>query len=147
MVSSDVWIGLYGVAHSDSYNEYNAKAQQLASTLMSIIVQGLEVDPAHFERYTKNSGGYFRWNYYPACPVPEQTLGLKPHTDFNLVTILFQSDVGGLQIEKDGRWVAVKPRPGALCVNIGDTTQVDAQPGFIAIFETMFYCNHVLLQF
>lgn len=117
----------------DSYNEYNAKAQQLASTLMSIIVQGLEVDPARFERYTKNSGGYFRWNYYPACPVPEQTLGLKPHTDFNLVTILFQSDVGGLQIEKDGRWVAVKPRPGALCVNIGDTIQVLTNKKYMSV--------------
>lgn len=130
------------VACSDSYNEYNAKVQQLASTLMSIIVQGLEVDPKHFEKYTKNTGGYLRWNYYPACPVPEQTLGLKPHTDFNLVTVLFQSDVGGLQIEKDGRWVAVKPRPGALCVNIGDIIQVEAHPGFIALFETMFWCNH-----
>ena len=50
------------------------------------------------------------------------------------MTILFQSDVGGLQVEKDGGWVAVKPRSGALCVNIGDMIQVAAQPSF--------FCNN-----
>ena len=95
---------------------------------MHIVVAGLEVDPAHFEQYTTDTGGLLRWNYYPACPEPLKTIGLNAHTDFNLLTVLHQGEIGGLQIEKDGKWIAVRPRPGALAVNIGDTLQVGKIP-------------------
>lgn len=95
---------------------------------MQIVVAGLEVNPAHFELYTKNTGGLLRWNYYPACPEPTRTLGLTEHTDFNLLTVLHQGEIGGLQIEKDGKWIAVRPRPGSLAVNVGDTLQVGETP-------------------
>ena len=95
---------------------------------MRIIVAGLEADPAHFEKYTTDTGGLLRWNFYPACPEPLKTIGLTAHTDFNLLTVLHQGEIGGLQIQKDGKWIAVRPRPGALAVNIGDTLQVGETP-------------------
>jgi gibberellin 2-oxidase len=39
-------------------------------------------------------------------------------------TVLCQDHVGGLQLMKGSRWVAVKPTPNALIVNIGDLFQV-----------------------
>jgi isopenicillin N synthase-like dioxygenase len=47
-----------------------------------------------------------------------------PHTDSDYLTILSQDEVGGLQLMKDSKWVAVKPNPDALIVNIGDLSQV-----------------------
>lgn len=47
-----------------------------------------------------------------------------PHTDSDFLTILYQDQVGGLQLVKDGKWVAVKPNPDALIINIGDLFQV-----------------------
>jgi isopenicillin N synthase-like dioxygenase len=47
-----------------------------------------------------------------------------PHTDSDFLTVLCQDQVGGLQLMKDARWVAVKPHPDALIVNIGDLFQV-----------------------
>jgi gibberellin 2-oxidase len=38
--------------------------------------------------------------------------------------VLCQDHVGGLQLMKGARWVAVKPIPGALIVNVGDLFQV-----------------------
>ncbi|KAG0569164.1 hypothetical protein KC19_6G070100 [Ceratodon purpureus] len=108
----------------DSYKEYCEKVKHLSSRVMRIIVAGLEADPAHFEKYTTDTGGLLRWNFYPACPEPLKTIGLTAHTDFNLLTVLHQGEIGGLQIQKDGKWIAVRPRPGALAVNIGDTLQV-----------------------
>ncbi|PIN17392.1 Iron/ascorbate family oxidoreductase [Handroanthus impetiginosus] len=64
-------------------------------------------------------------NYYPPCPQPELTLGLPPRTDLNALTILLQSeDVNGLQVIKEGKWVAVDPVPKSFVVNIGDQIQV-----------------------
>uniref|UniRef100_A0A453CHC5 Fe2OG dioxygenase domain-containing protein n=1 Tax=Aegilops tauschii subsp. strangulata TaxID=200361 RepID=A0A453CHC5_AEGTS len=67
---------------------------------------------------------FLRLNRYPACPFAPDTFGLVPHTDSDFLTILCQDQVGGLQLMKDSRWVAVKPRSDALIVNIGDLFQV-----------------------
>lgn len=69
-----------------------------------------------------------RMNYYPPCPLPEKAIGLTSHTDETvLITILLQiSQVEGLQILKDNRWVPVKPQPDAFIVNIGDVLEVTA---------------------
>ena len=64
-------------------------------------------------------------NYYPPCPEPELTYGLPGHTDPNVLTILLQDlQVAGLQVLKDGKWVAVNPEPNAFVINIGDQLQV-----------------------
>uniref|UniRef100_A0A2N9H777 Fe2OG dioxygenase domain-containing protein n=1 Tax=Fagus sylvatica TaxID=28930 RepID=A0A2N9H777_FAGSY len=63
-------------------------------------------------------------NCYPACPEPELTLGLPPHTDYGLLTLLFQDEVQGLQIQHEGRWVTVQPLPDSLVVNVGDHLEI-----------------------
>ncbi|CAI9755121.1 unnamed protein product [Fraxinus pennsylvanica] len=37
--------------------------------------------------------------------------------------VLHQDHIGGLQLVKDGKWIAVKPNPEALVINIGDLLQ------------------------
>lgn len=63
-------------------------------------------------------------NRYPSCPVPLEVFGLMPHTDSDFLTILLQYQVGGLQLVRDGKWIAVKPNSEALVINIGDLFQV-----------------------
>jgi isopenicillin N synthase-like dioxygenase len=63
-------------------------------------------------------------NHYPPCPQPDLTYGLPGHTDPNLITILLQDQVPGLQVLKNGRWVAVDPVPNTFIINIGDQVQV-----------------------
>lgn len=81
------------------------------------------------------SNSVVRFNYYPPCPQPSLTLGLGAHSDPHLLTILHQDLVGGLQICKDGLWMAVKPKPNALVVNIGDALQVD--PLFLSLLALL----------
>ncbi|KAL0314581.1 UNVERIFIED_CONTAM: Flavanone 3-dioxygenase [Sesamum angustifolium] len=61
-------------------------------------------------------------NYYPKCPQPNLTLGLKRHTDPGTITLLLQDQVGGLQATRDGgkTWITVQPVEGAFVVNLGD---------------------------
>ncbi|XP_051136965.1 gibberellin 3-beta-dioxygenase 1-like [Andrographis paniculata] len=59
-------------------------------------------------------------NYYPVCPDPTHALGLAPHTDTTVVTVLHQN-YEGLQVFEEGEgWVEVSPVAGGLVINIGD---------------------------
>jgi isopenicillin N synthase-like dioxygenase len=65
-------------------------------------------------------------NCYPACPQPELTLGMPPHSDYGLLTFVLQDHVEGLQVLHAGRWLTVDPVPGSFVVNVGDHLEVRA---------------------
>lgn len=71
------------------------------------------------------SSCYVRMNRYPPCPeFHSEVCGLVSHTDTSYLTIVHQDTTGGLQLQKDGAWICVKPNPDALVINIGDLFQV-----------------------
>ena len=50
-----------------------------------------------------------------------ERFGVSAHTDFGVLTVLCQDDLGGLEIQSlAGEWLAVVPIPGTLVVNVGD---------------------------
>lgn len=64
-------------------------------------------------------------NCFPACPEPELTLGMPPHSDYGFLTLLLQDQVNGLEVcQADGDWLLVDPLPGSLIVNVGDHLEV-----------------------
>lgn len=67
---------------------------------------------------------HIRINYYPPCPQPDLVVGVAPHSDPNVLTILFHDQIPGLQIRKDGAWIDVQSVPGALVVNIADQIEI-----------------------
>ncbi|KAL5715947.1 hypothetical protein ACHQM5_017697 [Ranunculus cassubicifolius] len=60
--------------------------------------------------------------YLPATDIGNT--GLGAHQDANVITFLFQDQVGGLEVLKDGAWIPIIPTEGGLIVNIGDVVQV-----------------------
>ncbi|MGN6622256.1 MAG: 2OG-Fe(II) oxygenase family protein, partial [Sphingomonas sp.] len=50
--------------------------------------------------------------------------GAGAHEDINLITLLLGAEEAGLELlDKDGRWLAIKPPEGAMVVNVGDMLQ------------------------
>ncbi|XP_004976262.1 gibberellin 2-beta-dioxygenase 8 [Setaria italica] len=99
-------------------------AKTVAVALAGSLLQGHHAAAAAaFPAGCDETTCFLRLNRYPACPFAPDTFGLVPHTDSDFLTVLCQDQVGGLQLMKDARWVAVKPHPDALIVNIGDLFQ------------------------
>ncbi|KAE8784737.1 1-aminocyclopropane-1-carboxylate oxidase4-like [Hordeum vulgare] len=105
--------------------EWEAHATAVARAVMALLSEGLGLGEAALEEASCLEGKVMVCHYYPVCPEPERTMGLVPHTDPGVLTVLAQDGVGGLQVKhtnEDGEsyWVDAKPVPGALVINVGD---------------------------
>jgi isopenicillin N synthase-like dioxygenase len=91
--------------------------------LLSVFALSLGQNPDFFvDKYTKRLQ---RTNviHYPPHPVesPDDQFGGAAHTDYGCVTLLWQDQNGGLEVQKrDGAWVAAQPIPDTLVINVGD---------------------------
>ena len=91
----------------------------LAAIALSL---GLPADDFHV-RYTADPLVLFRIFQYPSVPVPagvDAQHGVGEHTDYGLLTLLRQDDVGGLQVRLGDDWIEVPPVPRSFVCNIGD---------------------------
>jgi isopenicillin N synthase-like dioxygenase len=61
--------------------------------------------------------------YYPPQPpgLGEAQFGVGPHSDYGCLTLLWQDDSGGLQVQgRSGAWIMAHPLPGTFVCNVGD---------------------------
>lgn len=100
---------------------YCKAVRELGMKILELISESLGLEKERLISILGEQGQHMAVNHYPECPEPELTYGLPAHTDPNALTILLQDMlVSGLQVLKDGKWVAVKPYPNAFVINIGD---------------------------
>ncbi|KAJ6998102.1 hyoscyamine 6-dioxygenase-like [Populus alba x Populus x berolinensis] len=102
---------------------YAAEVTKLAPRILELVCEGLGLESGYFEGKL-GEVTTLSVNHYPPCPDPSLALGLSKHCDPNLITILLQDDVCGLQIFKDNEWIGVEPVPNAFVVNIGYQLQI-----------------------
>ncbi|MEO0574546.1 MAG: 2OG-Fe(II) oxygenase family protein [Pseudomonadota bacterium] len=99
-----------------------------ALRLMSVLDVALDNEPGFFERYHTGENTTLRLLHYPAvrtAAVAPGQLGAGAHTDYGLLTLLFQSGVGGLEVQAaDGQWHAVSADPDAVVINAGDLLEI-----------------------
>ncbi|XP_076906535.1 gibberellin 20-oxidase-like protein [Bidens hawaiensis] len=105
--------------------EYGDKMRILSKKITQIILMCLGKDfNTKFKSEFSTCEGYLRINNYslPEKRVPGKDVeGLGMHTDMSCLTIVYQDDIGGLQVRsKDGKWLNIDPFEGSLVVNIGD---------------------------
>ena len=105
----------------DTVLQYTEALTQLGHTLMRGFSMSLGLESSYFnEHYTADPLTLFRIFHYPPTPKQVTDWGVGEHTDYGLLTILKQDEVGGLQINAHGQWIDAPPVPGTFVCNIGD---------------------------
>ncbi|XP_027338580.1 protein DOWNY MILDEW RESISTANCE 6 isoform X2 [Abrus precatorius] len=109
----------------ETVTQYCKEVRELGLRIQEYISESLGLEKDYIKDVLGEQGQHMAVNYYPPCPEPELTYGLPGHTDPNALTILLQDlHVSGLQVLKDGKWLAVRPQPDAFVINIGDQVQL-----------------------
>ena len=97
---------------------------RLGHSLMEGLALSLGLESSYFaDRYTSDPLILFRIFNYPSRPAPadkDVQWGVGEHSDYGLLTILWQDDVGGLQVKTRDGWIAAPPLPESFVCNIGD---------------------------
>ena len=120
------WVCLF----SDIVDQYQEKMTILAKNLLWLMLRSLgiskgEIEWAGSKGELDGASAAVQLNSYPICPDPDRAMGLAHHTDSTLFTVLYQSNVSGLQVFREGAgWLTVPPLPGGFVINVGDLLHI-----------------------
>src|SRR5260370_30544964 len=110
----------------DTLLTYTDEVTAVGQLLLRGIAVGLGLTRDYFlDHYTREPTVLFRiFNYPPSAPeAPENELGVGEHTDYGLLTLLQQDEVGGLEVWHADRWLSAPPVPDSFVCNVGDMLQ------------------------
>ncbi|KAK7275066.1 hypothetical protein RIF29_16173 [Crotalaria pallida] len=109
----------------DNLDKYCLELNKLCHTILEFLTRALKMEPNELLELFEDGGQSMRMNYYPPCPQPEHVIGLRPHSDTGVLTILLQvNEMEGLQIRKDGSWIPISPLSNAFVINVGDLLEI-----------------------
>ncbi|QPF72234.1 isopenicillin N synthase family oxygenase [Roseateles sp. DAIF2] len=104
--------------------DYMAALAEVGQAVMRGLALSLALPQDYFAtRYTADPLLLFRLFNYPSRPAPAEAdvgWGVGEHTDYGLLTLLYQDDTGGLQVKTRAGWIEAPPIPGSFVCNIGD---------------------------
>ncbi|KAJ5679397.1 Oxoglutarate/iron-dependent dioxygenase [Penicillium macrosclerotiorum] len=104
---------------------------RIGSELLRALAVGLGLnDEDHLLQKHSGHNNQLRLLHYPPVPAAEleekRAARCPAHTDWSSITLLFQDDCGGLEVEdvtSPGHFVAATPVKNAIVMNVGDLLQ------------------------
>jgi len=108
----------------ETFLELFAALDTAGDRILSAIARHLKLEPHWFDPAVKDGNSILRLLHYPPVPLDAPEVRAGAHEDINLITLLLGAEEAGLELlDKDGRWLPVKPPEGAMVVNVGDMLQ------------------------
>ncbi|KAL7145412.1 hypothetical protein ABFS83_07G082000 [Erythranthe nasuta] len=95
--------------------QYSVEARRLLLMILELISEGLGLKPGYFDGELSERQ-VFSVNHHIPCPNPSLALGMPEHSDPNLISLVQQCCVPGLQVFHHGQWMDVEPMPHAFLV-------------------------------
>jgi isopenicillin N synthase-like dioxygenase len=106
---------------------YFEAMENLSKVLQRCFATALGLDTDIFDSFFDESLTRLKINHYPPQYDPKQlnSIGVLPHSDSGGFTILWQDDVGGLEIQnQNGDWVGAPPVEDTFVINLGNIMQI-----------------------
>jgi len=95
-----------------------------AYRVQRVLSKALGMDQDFFVQYHRGENVSLRLLYYPSSGIDDIAagqLGAGAHTDYGMMTLLFQKDIGGLEVQDvAGIWHPVAPENNTIVINTGD---------------------------
>ncbi|KAI3525082.1 hypothetical protein L1887_03754 [Cichorium endivia] len=109
---------------SNNIQAYREKLKEVDEIVRTMVLESLNLEK-YMDEHMELTGYLVRVMKYRAPEKDESNMGLLSHADKNILTILHQNDVEGLQVQKkDGEWIKVELSSNSFVVMIGETFRV-----------------------
>ena len=111
----------------EAAGEYFAATMELGKNLTRLVALSLGLPDSFFLRWCKKPMVLTRlFHYPPQTPdADDKQLGVAPHTDYGMLTILYQDPIGGLELlKRDQEWIGAPYIEGTFVINLGDLIKV-----------------------
>ena len=108
----------------ETFLELFAAFDTAGDKLLSAVARYLGLAPDWFDAAVKDGNSVLRLLHYPPVDADAPEVRAGAHEDINLITLLLGAEEAGLELlDRDGKWLAVKPPEGAMVINVGDMLQ------------------------
>ncbi|WP_294329482.1 2-oxoglutarate and iron-dependent oxygenase domain-containing protein [uncultured Sphingomonas sp.] len=108
----------------ETFIELFAAFDTAGDKLLSAVARYLGLAPDWFDTAVKDGNSVLRLLHYPPVDADAPEVRAGAHEDINLITLLLGAEEAGLELlDRDGKWLAVKPPEGAMVINVGDMLQ------------------------
>jgi isopenicillin N synthase-like dioxygenase len=111
-------------AFRDAVYRYFAAVGDCGRDLLRAVAVSLSQEPGFFDSKYKKPLQRLNIIHYPPHPgdAAIDQFGGAAHTDYGCITLLWQDENGGLQVQDrtSEMWIAATPIPGTLVINVGD---------------------------
>ena len=104
---------------------YWSACERAAAPMLDAFADALAVDPREFRSWHEAPLTNMTLLHYPPQPPTVDAMGIHPHKDTNVITLLHPDPVGGLAVcAADGTWLEPDAPPDALVVNVGEMLEL-----------------------
>lgn len=122
------WPAQMGEEFREEMMRFFEDTERIGRMVLRVLAMGLGVDGEYFEGLMEGGNVCMTCRAHRYLRGEEgrgeggKSGGISPHTDFGVLTLLLQDDVGGLEVfdREERTWYPVEPVEGAMVVNLGD---------------------------
>lgn len=118
--------------HREAIATFIEKCKGVCDTVLAGFAEAIDLPTRYFADSHHGQHDRLRLIHYPPTAVCDSSTDTSAttsiragsHSDYGSCTLLFQKDVGGLQVEmQPGQWVDIPPQKGCIVVNVGDAME------------------------
>lgn len=119
--ADEKWLS-YQAELNQSLLEFYRVGGEVCGQIMQAFALTFGLPQSHFDTQHDCHYSTVRLLHYPPVEagVEPGTVRAGAHSDYGTITLLFQDDVGGLEILHEGEWISAPAIPGTVVVNTGD---------------------------